>query len=398
MFSLLLAIIYLAFISLGLPDCMLGAAWPTMYPEFGVPVSYAGIVSFIIASGTVISSLMSDRLTLKLGTGRVTAISVAITAAALLGFSFSHNFYLICLLGIPYGLGAGSVDAALNNYVAIHYSSKHMSWLHCMWGIGAASGPYVMGFALNAGHGWNAGYRYVGIFQILLTVILFLSLPIWKGRSDLASSASEDSGEKASVTEENNSSARKPLSIREVLSIKGAKEIMFAFFAYSGIEQTAMLWGASYFVIKEGLSAEKAAGFGGMFAIGITLGRLISGFMTMKWNDEQMIRIGQATIILGLIMLFLPLGYGGAVIGFALVGLGCAPIYPSIIHSTPAHFGEDKSQAVVGMEMAFAYTGAVLLPPLFGLIAQHISIGLLPVYLTIWLVVNLVMHELLIKK
>ena len=381
---LLLAIIYLAFISLGLPDGLLGAAWPTMYQEFAVPVSYAGAVSMIISFGTIISSLQSDRLTRKLGTGKVTAISVGMTAAALFGFSFSHSFAAVCLWAIPYGLGAGSVDASLNNYVALHYESRHMSWLHCMWGIGATLGPYVMGYALTGGKGWNAGYRYIGIMQIILTAILVFSLPLWAKRNEEGVSGSE--------VEE------KALSIREVLNIRGAKEVMFCFFCYCALESTAGLWSGSFLTLQKGIPADTAASFAGMFYLGITIGRALSGFITMKLNDIQMIRMGQGIIAVGIVVLFLPGPSVLSLIGLVLIGLGCAPVYPCIIHSTPAHFGADKSQAVIGIQMASAYVGSCLMPPVFGLIANHISVALFPVYLAVILLIMIVMHEMLVKK
>lgn len=382
MIQLLLAVIYLAFISLGLPDSLLGAAWPTMYPEFHVPVSYAGILSMTISLGTIISSLQSDRLTKRLGAGKVTAISVAMTALALLGFSVSHSFWPLILWAIPYGLGAGSVDAALNNYVALHFESKHMSWLHCMWGVGAATGPYIMGYALNGGQGWNAGYLYIGLMQIALTLILFLSLPLWKRETS---------------KEESDASA-KALSLKEVLSISGAKEIMLMFFCYCAIEQTSGLWASSYLVLYKGISAELAASFASMFYIGITVGRAISGFVTMKLNDTQMIRLGQGIILAGLLVMTLPLNGYVTLAGLIIIGLGCAPIYPCVIHSTPAHFGADKSQAIIGVQMAFAYVGTCLMPPLFGLIANHISVALLPAYLLSLILFMAFMHERLLKK
>ena len=383
MFQLLLAIIYIAFISLGLPDSMLGAAWPDMYVEFGVPLSCAGILSALIAAGTIVSSLQSDRLTLKLGTGKVTAISVAMTAAALFGFSITHNFWLLCLWAIPYGLGGGSVDASLNNYVALHYKSRHMSWLHCMWGVGAATGPYIMGYALTRGQSWNSGYRIISMMQIVLTAILFLSIPLWKKRSTVI----EETGEK-----------RKPMSLKDVLKIKGAKEVLICFFCYCAIEQTAGLWASSYLNLYKGVPVETAASFGAMFFIGITAGRAISGFLTIKLTDLKMIRLGQALILVGIVIMFLPLNAYTTLAGLIMIGLGCAPIYPCIIHSTPAHFGEDKSQAVIGVQMAFAYTGTLCMPPLFGIIANTITVALLPVYLIILLVLMVVMHEALCKK
>lgn len=385
MFQLLLAIIYLAFISLGLPDSLLGAAWPSMYPEFQVPVSYAGIISMVIALGTVISSLMSDRLTKRLGAGLVTAISVAMTALALFGFSFSHSFWMLILWSIPYGLGAGSVDAALNNYVALHYKSRHMSWLHCMWGVGASAGPYIMGFALSHGQNWNGGYRYIGILQVILTFILFISLPLWKK-------------EKKDVASESDATSDHILTLREIFAIPGAKSVMLMFFCYSAIEQTSGLWASSYLVLHKGVAPETAATFASLFYIGITIGRAISGFITMKLNDTQMIRLGQGIILLGVLALFLPLGSTISLIGFILIGLGCAPIYPCIIHSTPDHFGADRSQAIIGVQMASAYVGTCLMPPVFGLIANNITVALLPAYLILFLVLLSVMHEILIQK
>lgn len=385
MFQLLLAIIYLAFISLGLPDSLLGAAWPSMYPEFQVPVSYAGIISMVIALGTVISSLMSDRLTKRLGAGLVTAISVAMTALALFGFSFSHSFWMLILWSIPYGLGAGSVDAALNNYVALHYKSRHMSWLHCMWGVGASAGPYIMGFALSHGQNWNGGYRYIGILQVVLTFILFISLPLWKK-------------EKKDAASESDATSEHILTLREIFAIPGAKSVMLMFFCYSAIEQTSGLWASSYLVLHKGVAPETAATFASLFYIGITIGRAISGFITMKLNDTQMIRLGQGIILLGVLALFLPLGSTISLIGFILIGLGCAPIYPCIIHSTPDHFGADRSQAIIGVQMASAYVGTCLMPPVFGLIANNITVALLPAYLILFLVLLSVMHEILIQK
>lgn len=385
MVHLLLAIIYLAFISLGLPDALLGAAWPSMYPQFDVPVSYAGIISMIIALGTVVSSLQSDRLTKKLGTGKVTALSVLMTAMALFGFATSHSFGMLCLWAIPYGLGAGSVDASLNNYVALHYESRHMSWLHCMWGIGASAGPYIMGYALTAGWGWNSGYHIIAVLQIVLTAILLCSLPLWKQRP-------------AEVLQDGKVQNVKALSIREVLQLAGAREILVCFFCYCALEQTTGLWASSYLTLHKGVSADTAASFASMFYLGITVGRALSGFLTMKLNDVQMIRLGEVIIGIGVLVMLLPFGQSLSLTGLILIGLGCAPVYPCVIHSTPAHFGADKSQAIIGIQMACAYVGTCLMPPVFGLIANHITVALLPVYLLIILVLMMIMHELLCKK
>lgn len=384
MFQLLLVIIYIAFVSLGLPDSLLGSAWPTMYRELSVPVSYAGGLSMIIAVGTVISSLQSDRLTKKFGTGKVTAVSVLLTAAALFGFSISHSYAALCLWAVPYGLGAGSVDASLNNYVALHYASRHMSWLHCMWGIGASLGPYITGYALTGGQSWNMGYRYIAILQIALTAILIFSLPLWE--------------KQGTDGEGQTSEQRKPLSLRQIIKIPGAKEVMISFFCYCALEQTTGLWASSYLVLHRELSAETAAGYASLFFIGITVGRAVSGFLTMKWNDTQMIRLGQGIILSGIVLLFLPFRSVSAFWGLILVGLGCAPVYPSIIHSTPEHFGTDRSQAMIGVQMASAYVGICIMPPIFGFIANHISVSLLPVYLLAILVLLFVMHEKMLSK
>ena len=381
MIHLLLVIIYLSFISLGLPDALLGAAWPTMYLEFDVPVSCAGIISMIIALGTVVSSLMSDRLTYWLGPGRVTALSVGLTAAALLGFSTCDAFWMLCLWAIPYGLGAGSVDACLNNYVALHYTSRHMSWLHCMWGLGASTGPYVMGWVLSGGGHWTVGYRTIGLLQIALTCVLLFSLPLWKKR--IGSEAGSES---------------KPLSLPQILKIPGAKEVLITFFCYCGLETTAALWASSYLALHKGVPADTAASFASMFYIGITLGRALNGFLTLKFNDTQLIRMGQVIILLGVSVMLLPLGEAIALAGLILIGLGCAPIYPCIIHATPEHFGPEHSQALIGVQMASAYVGTCLAPPLFGLVANHITVALLPVYLLAILILMAVMHEKLIRK
>lgn len=385
MVHILLAIIYFAFISLGLPDALLGGSWPTMYQEFDVPVSYAGIVSVIISIGTIVSSLASDKLTYKLGTGKVTAISVATTAIALFGFSISHSFLALCLWAVPYGLGAGGVDASLNNYVALHYTSRHMSWLHCMWGAGASVGPYILSFVLTGGGTWNDGYRTITFIQMILTVILVFSLPLWKKRA-------------VTVEADGTEQTAKALSFKEIFAISGAKEIMIAFFCYCALEQTAGLWASSYLVLFKGVSTEAAAGYASMFFIGITIGRFFSGFITMKLNDKQMIRMGQKIILLGILVLLLPFSELVSVSGFIIIGLGCAPIYPCIIHSTPEIFGADKSQALIGVQMASAYMGALLMPFVFGLLANYITVALMPLYLFAILVLMIVMYERLLKK
>lgn len=376
MIHLLLVVIYLSFIGLGLPDALLGAAWPTMYPQFDIPVSYMGFVSTTISIMTVISSLQCDRLIRRFGAGKLTAYSTAMTAAAMIGFSLSTEYWMLFLWAIPFGLGAGCVDSALNNYVAVHYKSWHMSWLHCMWGVGAAIGPYLMGLALTSGHGWNRGYFYVFAIQATLAVIIFISLPIWK-QSD----------------REEVEKKMKALSLREIIKIPGTKSVMILFFCYCALEQTAGLWASSYLVLAKGVTEEVAAKFASLFFIGITVGRAVSGFVSMKLNDRNMIRLGSSIIIVGIAVMLLPLGKTAALIGLVIIGLGCAPIYPCVIHSTPLYFGTERSQSIIGVQMASAYVGNCVMPPLFGIIANHINIGLLPFYLILLIVGLTIMHE-----
>lgn len=379
MYSLLLAIIYIAFISLGLPDSLLGSAWPVMQGQLGVPVSYAGIISMLIAGGTIVSSLMSDRLTKKFGAGLVTAVSVFLTAAALFGFSITNSFWLLCLWALPYGLGAGAVDAALNNYVALHYTSRHMSWLHCFWGVGAAISPYIMSYALTSGQGWANGYRTVSILQIGLTAILFLSLPLWKKRA---------------TGENGGAGTAAPLTLRQAIRIRGVKYILFAFFGYCALESTTGLWATSYLVMGRGIDPETAARYASLFYMGITFGRFLCGFVADRLGDRNLVRIGLAVIFIGIVAVFLPLGIDAAcLVGLVIIGFGCAPIYPSIIHATPSNFGEENSQAIVGIQMASAYTGSTFMPPLFGLIASHINVMFYPAFLLVFAVLMLLMTE-----
>ena len=383
MIQLLLAVIYLAFISLGLPDSLLGTAWPVMYVELGLPVSASGIISMIISLGTIFSSLQSYRFTHRFGTGKVTAVSTALTAVALVGFSFSRSLWALRLFAVPYGLGAGSIDASLNNYVAVHYASRHMSWLHCMWGLGASISPYIMSAALT-GSGWPAGYRTVGIIQLCLTAVLFAALPLWNRQKTAEGQVSAPEG--------------KPLTLRQIFSIPGVTALIVTFFCYCALEQTAFFWSASWLVLHHGFSEEHAASLAGLLFIGMTVGRALSGFITMKLSDNRMIQLGCAVVAVGLLVLLLPLGEAAIFAGLLLVGLGCAPIYPSIIHSTPALFGADRSQAIIGVQMAAAYTGSLVMSPLFGVLADFVSPGLLLPYLALFLVLMFAMHCVLLKK
>ncbi|MBP1546041.1 MAG: MFS transporter [Oscillospiraceae bacterium] len=368
MYLLLLAVIYLTFISLGLPDSLLGSAWPTIHSEFDIPLSYMGIVSMIIAGGTILSGLMSERLTRKFGTKGVTAVSVLLTAIAMTGFSFADNIYMLCLWGIPYGLGAGAIDAALNNYVALHYSSRHMSWLHCFWGVGTIISPYIMSYALTHSV-WSDGYRTVSYIQFAIFLVILLTLPLWK----------------INAKAESDKSDTKPLGIRGALKISGVPFILTGFMAYCAAESTAMLWASSFMEGVHGMTKDKAAACGSLFFIGITAGRFLSGFISDRFGDMKMIRSGIGITLIGIMMLVFPIKTL-SVFGFVIIGLGCAPIYPCIIHSTPDNFGAENSQGIIGIQMASAYVGSTFMPPLFGVIASHIGLRIMPAYLALFFI------------
>lgn len=385
MTNLLLAVIYLSFISLGLPDSLLGSAWPSMYPALGVPVSYAGWISMIISAGTVISSLASGAIIAKLGSAKVTAISIGMTAIALFGFSISNSYIMLLLFAVPYGLGAGCVDASLNHFVALHLSARHMNWLHCMWGIGASAGPYIMGLALTGGFTWNMGYRIISIMQIILTIVVIFSLPMWKHSPALAGSHEEE------LTEES-------LPLSRVLHVAGAVEIMLTFFCYCGLEQTVGLWAGSFLKLCRDMSPEHAAKWASLYYIGITVGRGLCGFIADHFNDSQMIRTGACTTLFGVVLLALPIGWFSDLSGLIIIGLGCAPIYPGLMHANPSLFGAEKTKTLVGVQLASAYGGYLILPPLFGLIANYINPVLFPVYVAAVMCMMLFMFEKTRKK
>ena len=375
MYSLLLALIYLAFISLGLPDSLLGAGWPVMHLDLGVEVSYMGIVSMVISGGTIVSSLLSDRLTRKFGARWVTVVSVFLTAAALFGFSFSDRFWMLILFSIPYGLGAGAIDAALNNYIALHYSARHMSWLHCFWGVGTIVSPFIMSYALTSST-WNDGYRIVGYIQLGIGALLLATLSVWK------------------INKTPEAQSQKSLGLIGAVKIKGVPLILLGFFAYCAAEATSMQWASTYFVEVRQISEAQAAQLASLFYIGITAGRFISGFLSGKLGDRRMIVIGACILTCGIVLLFIPADVEVAIAGFIVIGLGCAPIYPSIIHSTPANFGAENSGAIIGIQMASAYVGSTFIPPLFGLIANRLGFNILPVYLLIFVALMIAMTEL----
>lgn len=379
MFSLLLALIYVSFISLGLPDSLLGSAWPQMQESLGVSLSLGGVISFLITASTILSSLMSHQVIQRFGTGAVTMCSVALTALALLGFSLSNSFFVLCLWAIPYGLGAGSVDAALNNFVALHCKAKHMSWLHCFWGIGATGGPYIMGLCLSRGIGWQAGYRTISFLQMALTLILLLSLPLWK-KQELPLSGGE---------------TVRPQTPQwgKLLKRPGVKAALTAFFFYSALELTTGLWGSSYMVAVRGISAETAAKWISLFYLGITAGRFFSGFLTLRFSDDAMVRLGEITAIVGILLILLPLHNLFLCLGLILTGLGCAPIYPSLLHATPQRFGKSLSQSLMGTQMAISYLGSTTMPPVSGFLSEKISMGLYPVLLLVFALMLTILTE-----
>ena len=380
----LLVIIYISFISLGLPDSLLGSAWPIIQTDLSSAFSMAGYISMTVCAGTVVSSLFSNRLVAKFGAGKVTLVSVAMTALALFGYSFAPNIFLLFVMAIPLGLGAGSVDAALNNFVALHYQSKHMSWLHCFWGIGATVGPAIMSMFLLSQDGWRKGYITIAIIQTGLVLLLLVTLPLWKKNNKKATAIDE---QKETV-----------ISNREALKIPYVKLALVSFVFFCAIELTTGLWSSSYLVTVKNLSASDAARWAAYFYGGITVGRLVSGFLSMKINSKQLIRIGQLVCVAGAIILILPLPVYFSMLGIILLGLGTSPIYPSMLHETPNRFGATASGAIMGLQMAFAYIGSTFSPPLFGAIASATTIKVFPYFLLICILIMLFSTELLQKK
>ncbi len=382
--SILLVIIFLIFISLGLPDAILGSAWPSMHLDLNVDLAYGGIVSFTISICTVISSLLSDKINRHFKAGVICAVSTILTVIALFGFSISSRFWMVILFCIPYGLGAGAIDSTVNNYVAVNYESKHMSWLHAMWGIGTIFGPYAMGLSLTVFEKWNYGYVMIGILQILLCIMMFVSIPLWKKSS-------------SNETEEKEKLSKEKTSLKEIFKINGVLPLLICFLCYCALESTANLWGSSYLVYNNNIDSNIAASLASMFLIGLTMGRILNGFLAIKWNDDFLIKLGIGIILFGIILLFIP--YSFTVIpGFIFIGLGCAPIYPSIMHSIPIRFGKRNSQLLIGLQMAFAYLGSSLMPPLFGILSSFLTVSFLPFFLLIILFLMFILHNIVIKK
>ncbi|MBQ4427317.1 MAG: MFS transporter [Oscillospiraceae bacterium] len=379
---LLLAVIYLAFISLGLPDSLLGAGWPVMHEFFGVPLAWAGVVTMVISVGTVMSSLLSERLTKRFGVKYVTLFSIIVTALAMWGFSISTSFPMLIAFAIPYGLGAGSIDAALNNYVALHYSSKHMSWLHCFWGVGTIMSPCVMSAALSVSV-WQTGYRAVGAVQLVIAAIVALSLPLWKADSDPKGAGN----------------TVETVGVSGALRIRGVPTLLAGFLCYCGAESICMLWSASYLIEKTGMAPSRAAAFASLFFIGMTVGRFLAGFISDRVGDRNMIRLGTGIIAVGVVLISLNgLPESAALVGLVIIGLGCAPVYPSIIHSTPASFGAENSQAIIGVQMASAYLGSTFMPPALGFVSSLSGLWVMPFFLIVLIALMTVLLEATYRK
>jgi len=449
MYSLLLALIYIVFIGLGLPDSILGSAWPEMQATFDVPLGHASIITMLISLVTVVSTLLSVFFSKKLGTGLLVTISVSLTAIAIIGFSFSTHFWMLIVFTLPYGLGAGAIDSTLNNYVVTHYSSKHMHWLNCFWGVGAAIGPFLMSLALGAKQGWQGGYRLVGIVQLSISVLLFLSLPLWRLGSkqrentnlslekqldiktqsdtpqynpnsidtssidqqvqsvstcgdDNTADAIETSKTDASTTNTKDKTTRqiykKQRKLTTIFKTKGVAIMLISFLTYCSLENITGLWASSYFVIQKGTSTETAALFGVLFFIGITVGRFISGFVANKLGDKNIIRVGIAIAIVGVVALLLPIDNNiFALSGLIVIGLGCSPIFPAMLHATPTNFGTDSSQKIISLQIACAYLSSLIVQPIFGAVANTIGIFVYPFVLLLFIVIVAITSERLNK-
>lgn len=377
-----LIIIYMAFISLGLPDSLLGTAWPVIWPDIGSSLGSAGIVSMVIAGGTIVSSLFSNKIVKRLGTGKVTLISCFLTAAALAGFAIAPSMLWFILFAIPLGIGAGSVDAALNHYVAENYKAHHMSWLHCFWGVGATMGPMIMAVNLVNQNSWRGGYAVVAIIQFVFVIVLLATLPLWKrvaASREKQHPVKPQSESKEQLENIHNEVAVTTEQPTNVLRLRGVRPTLVTFLLYCGIEAIVGLWGASYLVNAREVTADTAAGWVSLYYGGITVGRLITGFITLKVHNRLLIRYGQLLTIAGGIIILLPLSAAFTLLGFLLIGVGLAPIYPGLLHETPARFGKENAAQLMGYQMAVAYTGITLIPPLFGYMAAFTSIKYFPI-------------------
>lgn len=385
MATLFLMIIYLTFISLGLPDALLGVGWPEMYQELQVPQSFAGVVSITISLGTIASSFFSGKLIRRFGTGKLTAVSVLGTAITLLGFCFAPNFAWLLFAAIPLGLGAGAVDAGLNDYVALHYQAHHMNWLHSFWGVGALTSPLIMGQVLSQGLSWRYGYLVVALIQFGLVAVLFLTLPMWRGRETRQLQAHKNKSEA-------------DVKLVQLLQMKKVRLALYAFFLYIGVEATMGLWTSSYLISVKGIASDQAAVAVSAFFGFIMFGRLLSGFVSMLLNNRQLIQVGQLFILFGSLLVWFSSSYAFLLLGISFIGFGCAPIYPAMLHETPQRFGQKIAQEIMGVQMAFSYTGSVILPPLFGFLVPIVGMRSLPIFLLFYGLMMWLASESLVKK
>lgn len=372
---LLLIIIYIAFIGLGLPDSLFGTAWPSIYADFNLPISFGSFISVTVAVGTIISSLISAKLINKFGTDKISAFSTLLTAVALLGFSFSPNIWCMMLLSVPLGIGAGAIDVGLNNYVATHYSASQMSFLHCFYGIGVSVSPYVLSLVISEENGWRRGFRIAFLIQIIISLLMFISLPLWKKTNQQTEAAVQ--------------TETKVLSVKDTLKIPGVKAMCALFFLTCAIECSCSGWGSTYLVEHKGMSADKAAGVILLYFVGMAVGRFLSGVLTTKINCRTIIVAGMAALAVGIAMLFVP---GDAVlssIGLFMIGLGNGPLFPNYNYLAPENFGANVSQSVIGVQMTFAYAGIMLAPMLCGLLGQKLGMFIFPIYIVILFLVML---------
>ncbi|MDF2904753.1 MAG: transporter [Herbinix sp.] len=386
MATFILIIIYVSFICLGLPDSLLGVSWPLIRTEYNVSLSAVGPIYMMIAGGTIISSFFSGKVLNRFGTAKVTAVSTAMTALGIIGFYLAPSIHWFYLMTIPLGLGAGSVDAGLNAYVANHYKSHHMSWLHCFWGVGATVGPMIMSLFIKDAN-WRRGYLTVALLQAALALFLFLTLPVWK-KADAARRSNTPEHNIDTQTEK-----KEPNKESHLLKVKGVKPVLITFLFYCAAEGTLGLWGSSYLVQIKGLDASIAATWVAMYYGGITVGRFLNGFLTLKINNKQLVRLGLSILLIGVALLLLPLPTIFTMIGMMCVGLGCAPIYPCLLHETPVRFGEERSKSLMGIQMAVAYTGATFLPPIFGYVAGITSVAIYPIAILVYTLVMILCSE-----
>lgn len=369
MATLLLIVIYIAFIGLGVPDSLFGTAWPAIYTDLNLPVSWASIVTIIVSCGTITSSLLSSRLISRFGTGKITAVSTLMTALALLGFSCSDSMLWLCLCAIPLGLGAGSIDTALNNYVALHYKASHMNFLHCFYGIGVSLSPYLMSLALSKGT-WEGGYRAVFWFQLAIAALTVLALPLWKKVRHAQNGEEEEETPRV-------------LSFPALMKMPKVRMACLVFIGYCALEYTCGTWGSTFLVNAKGAAADTAARMVTFYYVGLALGRFLSGVLAGRLHSRHLVKIGQMILLAAVASLFLPLPFAFCSVSLFFIGLGNGPIFPNMLHLTPELFGKDLSQAVIGAEMATSYIGVLLAPALFGLIAQNVTAVFFPVHLLV---------------